>query len=77
MLSALCPGYFSREDQEMIERDRTKSPCSCALCGQKVDPIQKDGGWIPPRNHTVHKPKNQALLPLKTASLGGKRLTFY
>ena len=76
MRSALCPGYFSREDQEMIERDRTKSSCPCALCGQKVIPVRKDGGWLP-QNHTVHTPKSHALQPQSTASLVGKRLTFY
>jgi hypothetical protein len=47
----LCPGFFERDVQEIIERKGVKF-CKyfCALCGSPVEPIKKDGGWVP-RNH--------------------------
>ena len=44
----LCPGYYSRPVQEWIEKQgETSVQCPCAVWGQKVIPIYKDGGWIP------------------------------
>jgi hypothetical protein len=57
MRSALCPGYFNREDQEIIEHAGKDRTYFCSLCGQNVVPISKNGGWIP-RSHTVHIPKH-------------------
>lgn len=46
-----CPGYFERDDQEIIEgKGPNFTSYFCALCGQQVKPIYKDGGWIP-KNH--------------------------
>jgi hypothetical protein len=54
MREELCPGYFLREDQEIIERDGPDSAnFACALCGQEIKPVQKDGGWVP-KNHRAH-----------------------
>ena len=48
----LCPGYFERDVQEIIQANGPNyTPYFCALCGQQVRPINKDGGWIP-ANHT-------------------------
>jgi hypothetical protein len=50
----LCPGYFQRDDQELIERNGPGSAkFYCALCGQEVKPVQKDGGWLP-KNHKAN-----------------------
>lgn len=47
----LCPGYFERDVQEIIEaKGPNFTSYYCALCGRQVRPINKDGGWIP-ANH--------------------------
>jgi hypothetical protein len=47
----LCPGYFERDVQEVIEKTGPKAAdFFCSLCGQQVRPVNKDGGWIP-KNH--------------------------
>ena len=47
----LCPGYFERDLQEIIDKNGpTFCDYYCALCGQRVMPVNKDGGWIP-KNH--------------------------
>jgi hypothetical protein len=44
----LCPGYFERSVQRMIaEKGAGFRPYYCAMCGQQVTPVYKDGGWIP------------------------------
>ena len=49
----LCPGYFTRDDQEIIERNGPGSAeYYCAICNSPVQPVFKDGGWVP-KNHTV------------------------
>ena len=48
MRSVPCPGYFERDDQEIIELQGVEF-CHyyCALCGQKAIPIKKENGrWI-------------------------------
>jgi hypothetical protein len=49
----LCPGYFERDVQEIIEQHEVDF-CKfyCALCGQSVIPKRKDGGWVP-QNHPL------------------------
>jgi hypothetical protein len=48
-----CPGYFERDVQEIIEKNGPAfGEFYCALCGQQVIPVNKDGGWIP-RYHRV------------------------
>jgi hypothetical protein len=55
-----CPGYFERDDQEIIEKNGPNfAPFFCALCGQKVRPTHKDGGWIP-ANHSATVLINQS-----------------
>ena len=62
MRSALCPGFFKREDQVIIEKNPgPESSYPCAICGKKVIPVRKDGRWVP-QDHTVHKPKLQTTL---------------
>ena len=47
----LCPGYFSRDDQEIIDRAGPDSAkFYCGLCNKEVKPVFKDGGWVP-KNH--------------------------
>jgi hypothetical protein len=59
MRSALCPGHIKHEDQTILEKKQEpEHACYCALCGQKVIPIRKNGKWIP-QDHTVHKAKLQ------------------
>jgi hypothetical protein len=43
-MQSLCPGYFEREVQEIIEREGCKF-CKyfCALCGRPVEPRKKEG----------------------------------
>jgi hypothetical protein len=47
-LTALCPGYFERDVQQIIEKNGINF-CKyyCALCGCQVVPARKDGGWVP------------------------------
>lgn len=43
-----CPGYFERDDQEIIEaKGPNFTSYLCALCGQQIMPVHKDGGWVP------------------------------
>jgi hypothetical protein len=50
----LCPGYFERDVQEIIEaRGPDSTSYFCALCGQQAKPVYKDGGWIP-KNHYAY-----------------------
>jgi hypothetical protein len=60
MRSVLCPGYFERDVQEIIELQGVDF-CHyyCALCGQKAIPAKKDenGRWIP-HSHTVKLSKD-------------------
>jgi hypothetical protein len=55
MLQESCPGYFERDVQEIID---AKGPIFtaffCALCGQQVMPVNKDGGWAP-TNHSAYR----------------------
>jgi hypothetical protein len=56
MRSSLCLGYCERDVQEIIaENGPDFWDVYCALCGQKVKPVNvnKDGGWIP-KSHDVH-----------------------
>ena len=54
MPQELCPGYFERDDQEIIDKNRpTFTWYFCALCGQQVRPVNKDGGWVP-SNHAAY-----------------------
>jgi hypothetical protein len=47
----LCPGYFSRDDQEIIDGAGPDSAkFYCALCNKEVKPVFKDGGCVP-KNH--------------------------
>jgi hypothetical protein len=47
----LCPAYFERDVQEIIEQNGPQfTQYFCALCGKQVKPVLKDGGWIP-KNH--------------------------
>jgi hypothetical protein len=47
----LCPGYFSRDDQRIIDREGPNSAkFYCALCNRQMKPVLKDGGWVP-KNH--------------------------
>jgi hypothetical protein len=49
--TTLCPGYFERDVQEIIEANGANyCPYYCALCGQRVIPVNKDGGWLS-KNH--------------------------
>jgi hypothetical protein len=51
----LCPGYFERDVQEIIERKgATFCKYFCALCGSPVEPARKDCGWVP-KNHAPHQ----------------------
>ena len=62
MRSAVCPGHFKREDQVIIEKHPgPESSYHCAMCGQRVIRVRKDGKWVP-QEHTVHKPKLQPTL---------------
>ena len=56
----LCPGYFERDVQEIIERKGAKF-CKyyCALCGRTVEPVNKDGGWMP-QNHAPLEAPNES-----------------
>ena len=48
MRQELCPGYFEREVQEVIEKNGPNfTRFFCAVCGQQVRPVNKDGGWAP------------------------------
>ncbi len=48
MRQELCPGYFEREVQEVIEKNGPNfTRYFCALCGQQVRPVNKDGGGSP------------------------------
>ncbi|NYF91569.1 hypothetical protein HDF08_003688 [Edaphobacter lichenicola] len=53
MRETLCPGYFNRDVQEIIDKNGVEF-CAyyCALCGHQVKPVFKDGGWIP-RRHDI------------------------
>jgi hypothetical protein len=55
----ICPGYFERDVQEIIERKGVKF-CKyfCALCGSPVEPMKKDGGWVP-RTHAPLEAPNE------------------
>lgn len=54
-----CPGYYERDVQEIIESNGPKfCPYYCALCGQQVVPMFKDGGWLP-RYHEVPEGKDR------------------
>jgi hypothetical protein len=59
MRSVLCPGYFERDDQEIIELQGLEF-CNyyCALCGQKVMPVAKENGKWVPHDHTVKLSKD-------------------
>ena len=53
MRHELCPGYFERDVQEIIEAKGPKfTAYFCALCGQQVKAINPDGGWVPV-NHSA------------------------
>ena len=53
MRQELCPGYFERDVQEVIEKNGPKfTRYFCAFCGQQVRPVNKDGGWVPV-NHSA------------------------
>ena len=54
MRQELCPGYFEREVLEVIVKNGpTFTWYFCALCGQQVRPVNKDGGWVP-SNHPAY-----------------------
>jgi hypothetical protein len=55
MRNTLCPGYFNRDVQEIIDKNGIEF-CAyyCALCGRQVKPVFKDGGWIPRRHDTLN-----------------------
>jgi hypothetical protein len=58
-----CPGYFDRDVQEIIQKNGPDF-CDfyCALCDQRVKPINKDGGWAP-KLHRVHSTSKVSLQP--------------
>ena len=57
-MKQLCPGYFEREVQEIIERmGPTAGKYFCALCGRPVAPRKKDGEWVP-KNHAPLETEN-------------------
>ena len=42
MRQELCPGYFERDVQEVIDKNGPKfTRYFCALCGQQVRPVNK------------------------------------
>ncbi len=46
----LCPGYFSRETQKLLDFNPKFKTHTCEVCGKTVEATIKDGEWIP-RNH--------------------------
>jgi hypothetical protein len=48
--SKLCPGFFSRETQKLLDLVPKLTTKICEICGESVEAIHKDGRWIP-RNH--------------------------
>jgi Carbohydrate phosphorylase len=60
----LCPGYFCREDQKIIERAGSAlSGFHCAVCDQQADPVKKDRRWVP-RNHIWRETNSPGSRPL-------------
>jgi len=66
MRSILCPGYFNRDVQEIIDSNGVEF-CAyyCAICGRQVKPVFKDGGWIPRRHDAlIDQPANRVTQPM-------------
>jgi hypothetical protein len=56
---ALCQGYFERDVQEIIERmGATFCDYYCALCGRAVEPVNKEGGWVPQNHAPLEEPSD-------------------